>query len=112
MITFVVLFPGNRFLCGHCELLCWKTYFCHRTLGHLFVLDAELFLIPHKGHTEAVFYEIRTLNTLSECFCTAIKYFLFRREQKCNWSDNAVSAQKNQVNKEAQPEPLEHTVRL
>lgn len=78
----------------------------------VFVIDAELFLISHKGHTETVFYEIRTLNTLSECFSTARKYFLFRREQKYNWSDSALSAQENQVNRGAQPEPLEHAVRL
>lgn len=40
------------------------------------------------------------------------KYFLFKKGKTYNWSNNTVSAQKNQVNKEDQPEPLEHAVGL
>ena len=74
-------------------------------------MDAELFLTSSKGHMETVFYEIGT-QSLSECLSSVRKYFPFRREQKRNWNNNAVSAWKNQVNKGAQLEPLEHAVRL
>lgn len=74
-------------------------------------MDAELFLAPYKGHMETVFYEIGS-QSLSECLSSVRKYFTFRREQKRNWGNNAVSAWKNQVNKRAQLEPPEHAARL
>lgn len=97
-----LLLLGSSFLHGHWELLCWKI---------LSVIDAELFLTSYKGHVETVFYEVGS-QSLSECLSSIRKYFPFRWKLKHNWSNSAVSAWKNQVNKGPHLKPLEHAAGL
>lgn len=68
-------------------------------------MDAELFLTSYEGLMETVFYKIGS-QSLSECLSSVRKHFPFRRKQKHNWSNNAVSAWKDQISKGAQLEPL------
>lgn len=74
-------------------------------------MNAQLFLTPYKGHMQTVFCEIGS-QSLSECLSCVRKYFPWRRKQEHNWSNNAVSAWNNGVNKGAQLEPLEHAAGL